>query len=122
MEKVNGIGGVFFPAKDPAALSRWYAEHLGIVPPPTSHGGSVWQQAGGPTAFAPMAADSGMFPPGSNLSINFRVDDLDAMRAQLEAAGIPVEVDPEVYPIGRFASLADPEGNQIQLWEPQDPA
>ncbi len=40
------------------------------------------------------------------------------MVAQLTAAGIAVEMDPESYPNGRFASLLDPEGNAIQLWQP----
>jgi predicted enzyme related to lactoylglutathione lyase len=53
--------------------------------------------------------------------INFRVRDLGAMVAQLKRAGIAVEVDPEMYPNGRFARLQDPEGNPIQLWQPKDP-
>lgn len=48
--------------------------------------------------------------------VNFRVRDLDAMMAQLKAAGIAVEPDPEPYPNGRFARLYDPEGNRIELW------
>jgi glyoxylase I family protein len=52
--------------------------------------------------------------------INFRVRDLEAMVAQVRASGISVEVDPERYPNGRFASLADPEGNLIQLWQVMD--
>ncbi len=51
-------------------------------------------------------------------AINFRVRDLDAMVEQLRGDGIHVEVDPETYPNGRFASLHDPEGNPIQLWQP----
>ena len=43
--------------------------------------------------------------------------DLDAMVAQLRGKGIEVEVDPETYPNGRFASTKDPEGNPIQLWQ-----
>jgi predicted enzyme related to lactoylglutathione lyase len=50
--------------------------------------------------------------------LNFRVSDLDAMVSQLRAAGVEVEADPEVYPNGRFASLRDPEGNPLQLWQP----
>jgi len=38
MEKVTGIGGFFFRAKDPKALGRWYEQHLGILPIPTSYG------------------------------------------------------------------------------------
>ena len=53
--------------------------------------------------------------------INFRVRDLKAMAAQLTASGIAVEVDPETYPNGWFASLKDPEGNSIQLWQEEDP-
>jgi predicted enzyme related to lactoylglutathione lyase len=50
--------------------------------------------------------------------VNFRVRDLDAMVRQLRAGDIAVEVDPEQYPNGRFARLADPDGNPIQLWQP----
>ena len=50
--------------------------------------------------------------------LNFRVRNLDAMVAQLRRAGITVDVDPEKYPNGLFARLADPEGNPIQLWQP----
>src|ERR1700687_5983620 len=53
--------------------------------------------------------------------LNFRVRDLDKMAAQLRAAGIAVEIDPQSYPNGRFASLHDPEGNPIQLWQPAKP-
>ena len=51
--------------------------------------------------------------------VNFRVRNLNRMAAQLRAAGITVEMDPKVYPNGRFARLSDPEGNPVELWEPQ---
>jgi glyoxylase I family protein len=119
VEKVTGIGGVFFRAKDPIALQGWYAEHLGVEPPPKTYEETVWRQEAGPTVFAAFAESTEYF--GSleqRWSINFRVRHLDAMVAQLRRAGIDVEVDPEVYPNGRFAALADPEGNPVQLWEP----
>jgi glyoxylase I family protein len=50
--------------------------------------------------------------------VNFRVQDLDAMVAQLQGAGIAVNVDPQTYPNGRFARLYDPECNPIELWQP----
>jgi glyoxylase I family protein len=122
VEKVTGIGGVFFRARDPDALAHWYADHLGIDPVPTTYDGSPWCQTAGPTAFAPMPTDSELFErPEQTWAINFRVADLDAMVAQLRSAGVVVDVDPEAYPIGRFASTRDPEGNPIQLWEPADP-
>jgi predicted enzyme related to lactoylglutathione lyase len=117
MEKVTGIGGLFFKAKDPLALSAWYAQHLGVNTPPASYEDSVWEQEAGPTVFAPMDMDSPDFPKDTQLYINFRVNDLQAMCRQLEAAGIPVQIDPETYPNGYFAALQDPEGNLIQLWQ-----
>ncbi len=117
MERVTGIGGVFFRSKAPDALSEWYERHLGVTRTPTSYDAPVWLQEPGPTISAPMA-DSDFFRADAQLSINFRVNDLDAMVRQLQAAGIAVEVDAEEYPNGRFASLEDPEGNQIQLWQP----
>ena len=118
MEKVNGIGGVFFAAKDPQALADWYSGVLGVDQPPASYDTPPWQQTAGPTVFAPMDATASFFTaPGAGWSINFRVTDLDAMVAQLRQQGVRVDIDPEVYPNGRFASLRDPEGNPIQLWQ-----
>ncbi len=119
MEKVTGIGGLFFRATDPAALARWYQDHLGITPSPATYDEKPWQQEAGPTVFAPFPASTTYFGDAKQTwMINFRVRNLDAMVAQLRAAGIAVEIDPETYPNGRFARLTDPEDNPIQLWEP----
>jgi glyoxylase I family protein len=120
MEKVTGIGGFFFRAKSPDDLADWYERHLGVNKIPTRDDQSAWEQDGGPTAFAPFAHDTGYFGEPSRMwMLNFRVRDLDAMATQLRAAGIAVEINPETYPQGRFARLHDPEGNPIELWEPQ---
>jgi len=50
--------------------------------------------------------------------VNFRVRNLDAMTAQLRAAGITAKMDEQHYPNGCFARLNDPEGNAIELWQP----
>jgi glyoxylase I family protein len=119
-EKVIGIGGFFFRAKDPKALGLWYQQHLGILTIPTSYGEHGWQQEAGPTAFAPFKETSGYFgDPQKVWMLNFRVRDLDKMAAQLQAAGIEVKIDPQSYPNGRFARLYDPEGNPIELWQPK---
>ena len=122
-ERVTGIGGFFFRAADPKALAAWYERHLGVNQTPTSYGAEPWRQEAGPTVFAPFKADTKYFGRATQQwMINFRVRDLDAMVAQLTGAGIAVDVDREVYPNGRFARLADPEGNPIQLWEPKNPS
>jgi glyoxylase I family protein len=119
MESVTGIGGFFFRATDPLALARWYQEHLGITSAPSTYDELSWQQEAGPTVLAPFPANTDYFGDAKqSWMINFRVRNLDAMVTQLRAAGIRVEIDPEAYPNGRFARLTDPEGNPIQLWEP----
>jgi len=120
MEKVAGIGGLFFRAENPGQLAQWYEEHLGIPQVPTSYDEDSWGQEAGPTVFAPFSMDTEYFGrPEQAWMINFRVRDLAAMVAQLQAAGIEVQVDPEEYPNGVFARLHDPEGNPIELWEPR---
>ena len=116
MEKVQGVGGVFFRARDPDALRAWYRDHLGVDTLP-----QVWMQSAGPTVYEPFAADTEYFGRSEQQwMINFRVADLDALTAQLEAAGIEVMTKAEwdADEIGRFARTHDPEGNPIELWEP----
>jgi predicted enzyme related to lactoylglutathione lyase len=52
--------------------------------------------------------------------LNLRVTELDALVHSLGAAGIEVRTDPgwDSPETGRFARIHDPEGNQIELWEP----
>jgi glyoxylase I family protein len=118
-ERVQGIGGFFFRSSDPKALADWYQQHLGIDPTPKDYGQPVWQQAAGPTVFAPFPMETKYFgSPKQAWMMNFRVLNLDAMAAQLRASGIAVEIDSQVYPNGRFARVHDPDGNPIELWEP----
>lgn len=123
MEKVLGIGGLFFRSRDPKSLAAWYAKHLGVSPVPSGAGEQPWQQQAGPTAFAPFPDSTTYFgdptsPHPQQWMIDFRVANLDAFVAQLRAAGITVS-DPETYAnLGHFARLHDPEGNPIELWQP----
>src|SRR5258705_4152450 len=117
VQHVTGIGGVFFRAKDPEALGRWYKEHLGIDLVPADYSQKPWSQEGGPTVFTPFPQDTDYFPADKQWMLNFRVRNLDAMVEQLRSAKIDVKVDAENYPNGRFARLHDPEGNPIELWE-----
>jgi len=113
---VTGIGGVFFRAKDPKALSEWYRKHLGFLP----EGYEPWQQQAGPTLFMPFSEDTGYFPAGKQWMINFRVTDIDAVFAKLRGEGIEVRTDPswDTPETGRFGRIIDPEGNAVELWQP----
>ena len=123
MERVTGIGGVFFAARDADALQRWYAEHLGVGAPPHSYDDAEWQQQAGPTVFAAFGSehhDSPHLGP-RGFGVNFRVPDLDGEAGVAQLGDHRVEVDEKLWPNGRFASLHDPEGNPVQLWEPAGP-
>ncbi|MEE4638143.1 MAG: VOC family protein [Wenzhouxiangella sp.] len=121
MQKVLGIGGLFFRSENPAGLAQWYEANLGISVVPTTYEQPPWQQEEGPTVFAPFSADTDYFgDPEQAWMINFRVADLPAMVKQLKASGITIG-DIESHPNGHFARLNDPEGNPIQLWEPVEP-
>jgi predicted enzyme related to lactoylglutathione lyase len=123
MERVTGIGAFAFRARDPQALKDWYQRHLGILHSREGDENEPWWQEAGPTVFAPFPADTEYFGrPEQMWMLNLRVRDLDAMVTQLRAAGIEVTVDPENYPYGRFARTHDPEGNPIELWQPQEDA
>lgn len=91
---------------------------LGIDPVPTDFDTQPWTPEGGPTVFAPFPADTDYFgDPAKGWMLNLKVRDMDAMKAQLAAAGVEV-TEGDALPIGRFARLKDPEGNPIELWEP----
>jgi predicted enzyme related to lactoylglutathione lyase len=116
MERVLGIGGYFLRAADPAALSAWYRDHLGLD---TDENGQ-WRQEDGPTAFATFESETDYFGSrGQQTMLNFRVRDLDAMLAQLRSKGAAVAPETEgMDGVGRFGWVTDPEGNRIELWEP----
>jgi glyoxylase I family protein len=119
MEKVNGIGGLFFRARNPVAIGEWYRDHLGVTLTPSNYEELPWWQEAGPSGVSPFPETTDYFgDPNKTWMVNFRVRDLDAMVAQLRGAGISVELDPQRYSNGRFARLNDPEGNPIELWEP----
>jgi predicted enzyme related to lactoylglutathione lyase len=100
-------------------LRAWYLEHLGVGSTPFG----VWETQAGPSVFAPFAADTDYFPSDRQCMLNLRVDDLDGLCATLGAAGIAVRTEPEwdMPGVGRFARIHDPEGNPLELWQP-DPA
>jgi predicted enzyme related to lactoylglutathione lyase len=125
MAGVTGIGGIFFKARDPAALSAWYQQHLGITLEPW--GGAVFRWAvpgrvepdGGVTVWNIMPATSTYLDPSpASFMVNYRVDDLDALLAKLRAAGCAVDDKVERSEYGAFGWVMDPEGHRIELWQP----
>jgi len=113
-ERVTGIGGVFFRARDPEALAAWYQTHLGV---PMGEDGFVTFAESRDTHWVPFPEDTTYWPADRQAMLNFTVRDLDAMVAQLRAGGVDVDVSVEEHEYGRFGWLVDPEGNRVELWE-----
>ena len=124
MKRVTGIGGVFFKARDPKALGAWYRDHLGV--PLEAWGGAVfrWHSPENPdgvgtTAWNPFKETTTYFGPGAqSFMVNFRVHDLHALMAALKAEGCAVADTVQESEDGKFAWVADLEGNRVELWEP----
>ena len=116
MERVLGIGGYFVRASDPAALSAWYRDCLGLDA--DQHG--VWRQEVAPMVFATFESETDYFGSRAQQTmLNFRVRDLDAMLAQLRSRGADVASETEdMEGVGRFGWVTDPEGTRIELWQP----
>jgi len=118
MKRVVGIGGVFFKAKNPETLGAWYRDHLGFDL--AKWGGAVFQSSGADekTAWSLFSTDSSYFAPSTQpFMINYRVDDLHALLAQLRAEGCEVDVKVDESEYGKFGWVMDLEGNRVELWE-----
>lgn len=124
MAKITGIGGVFFKSRsDHKHLATWYARHLGLQL--EEWGGAIlkWPEDKaedrGLTVWHVAEKNSQWFSPSeSSFMINYRVDDLDGLLAQLRRDGISILKGPESDDTGRFAWILDPDGNKVELWQP----
>jgi len=120
MARVTGIGGIFFKSRDPKALAAWYAKHLGL--PVSPFGGVKFaedESRPGVTLWTPFKEDTDYFKPSTkDFMINFRVDDLDALLAQLRSEGVQVDANVQDSEYGKFGWIMDPDGNRVELWQP----
>jgi predicted enzyme related to lactoylglutathione lyase len=124
MAKITGIGGVFFKSTgDNTSLAAWYQKHLGI--PLEAFRGAIlrWPEDRaedrGLTVWHVAEKDSQWFSPSnSSFMINYRVDNLGELLAQLRADGVEIVGGPESHENGKFAWIMDPDGNKVELWEP----
>ncbi len=125
MKKVTGIGGIFFKCQDPEKMREWYANNLGLV---TNEYGSVFEfrNADEPDKrnylnWSPMKESTTYFQPSEKqFMINYRVENIEELVAELKASGVEVCDEIEAFEYGKFVHIMDPEGNKIELWEPVD--
>jgi predicted enzyme related to lactoylglutathione lyase len=128
-EKVTGIGGVFFKARDPRKLIEWYESHLGVQPMQKGETSVMfqWREKENPnrlgyTVWAIFPRETKYFDPSkSEFMVNFRVNNLDEVLKDLKSEGVRVDEKVEEFDYGKFGWVMDPEGNRIELWEPKNP-
>jgi predicted enzyme related to lactoylglutathione lyase len=124
MQRVTGLGGVFFKARDPQKLYRWYDRHLGMKGDASGTPVCfVWREtrgrSKGMTAWSLFPRNTRYFRPGrASFMLNYRVKDLDGLLKALRREGVWIDPKREAYDYGRFAWIQDPEGNRIELWQP----
>jgi predicted enzyme related to lactoylglutathione lyase len=124
LKRVTGIGGIFFKAKDAAALRAWYKRHLAIDVQEWGGAAFTWTDSagkptGGTTVWSVGPEESNQFAPSTaSFMVNYRVEDLHAVVGALKAEGCNVldKIDESEY--GKFAWVIDPEGNKVELWQP----
>jgi len=114
-----------FKSENRKSILEWYSKRLGI----SIVGKSVvfqWKQKDYPnefghTVWAPFNRVTKYFHPSEkDFMINYRVDDLEALIKQLKNEGVEIVGEIERYDYGKFDWIMDPEGNKIELWEPND--
>ncbi len=123
MKRVTGIGGIFFKCKDPSQMKEWYARHLGLNT--DEYGaGFEWLDVANPTKkgltqWSPFEENTSYFDPSPReFMINYRVENLEALVAELIKEGVTIVDEIETYDFGKFVHILDAEGNKVELWEP----
>lgn len=123
MKKVTGIGGIFFKSADPAKMNEWYAQHLGF---PVQSYGTMFQSRDldNPdkvtyTVWSAKPQHTQYFEPSKkDFMINYRVENIEALVEELKTAGVTFIDELTSYEYGKFVHILDPEGNNIELFEP----
>ena len=122
MQKVRGVGGLFFKCENPEKLAAWYKDNLGIQMDGPTYGmfNPNEAQKDDRTVWSTFAADSDYFAPSEqSFMFNFIVDDVDAMIAQVVKAGATQAGDVVKESYGDFGWFIDPAGFKVELWMPK---
>ena len=107
------LGSILLGTADPGRLRTWYQQAFGPVR--QEHGfldfGEVSVLIDGRGDVAASSAEPGRY------ILNFHVSDARAAAARLDAMGVTWIARLEKRDVGLFGTLADPDGNYIQIIE-----
>lgn len=124
MKKVTGIGGIFFKCNDVEKTKKWYMKHLGLKI--DSYGCTFWQEGGVKEKtvsqqWSPFDRESKYFGNAEqDFMINYKVDDLDELLAQLAQEDVEIVGEKESYDYGEFGWIIDCDGRKVELWQPKN--
>jgi len=127
MKRVTGIGGVLFECENPDEMKSWYHKHLGLQT--DAYGTNFeWRNADNPsqkgfTQWSPFPKNAPYLKPSKNsFMMNYRVENLSELVPILIQEGVQILDEIQIEQYGKFVHILDPEGNKIELWEPNDEA
>lgn len=123
--RVTGIGGIFFSSANPSETKAWYGDKLGLAI--DDHGSAFeFRNANDPEEinylrWSLFNKESDYFSPSDkDFMINYRVQNLEGLVADLEKNDVMILDSISTYSYGKFIHIMDPDGNKIELWEPVD--
>lgn len=122
--KVTGIGGIFFYSDNLIETKEWYTKNLGIEI--NDWGASSFESRNinnpdeiNSLQWCPFKKGDEYFSPSKkDFMINYRVQHIEGLVSKLKENGITILDDIVTYDFGKFVHIMDPEGNKIELWEP----
>jgi lactoylglutathione lyase len=113
---VIGIGGVFLRTEKIEEIKSWYKEVLSISLEDWN-GTVIHPKSDNETVFSFFEKDSDYFPKNHNVMLNFQVENMEDCLKHLNKLGVPLVKEIEKSEFGTFATIEDPEGRWIELWE-----
>jgi predicted enzyme related to lactoylglutathione lyase len=120
MAKVLGVGGIFFKSPDPKRLYDWYAKWLDIE---FENWGTAYfpkdMPANAQTVWSAFDSSTTYFAPANkDFMFNLIVDNIEEAIKQVQEGGAEIIGKIEKLEYGSFGWFIDPDGNKVELWEP----
>ena len=122
MQKVRGIGGLFFKCNNPEKLATWYKEHLGfeLDAPFSAAFSNQSLDKNNTTKWGVFKNETDYFAPTrQRFMFNLIVDDVQAMLEQVTEAGARQIGHMKSDDNGDVGWFIDPEGFKVELYSPK---
>lgn len=126
MSLIDGIGGVILFSSKPKELAQWYKDVFSLEFLETPDGTAFYKSfeyrdltdssLKRSTTWAIVKGGDNLAGAPRTCKVNYRVREMGKVLEALKAKGVAIE-STEEHSYGKFATLSDPEGNKIELFE-----